>query len=125
LDTAPYPPKCDAPTHHTFDGKGLPNQHIYYFKSQTGNVVSNDAILTRLFIGTLKGVTFEWFMKLLVGSIKKWAYLEKLFLARFFEDGSEILVLTLLAAKQKKGESIKTFVKRFWSMTHHCPSGMT
>ena len=39
-----------------------------------------------LFIGTLKGVTFEWFMKLPAGSIKTWADLEKLFLARFFED---------------------------------------
>jgi len=37
---------------------------------QIGNVVSNDAIMTRLFIGTLKGVTFEWFMKLHAGLIK-------------------------------------------------------
>ena len=58
-DTAPYPPKFKAPTLHTFDSKGSPNQHIYYFKSQTEFVVSNDAIMTRLFIGTLKGVIFE------------------------------------------------------------------
>jgi len=55
----------------------LLNQHIYYFKSQTGNVVSNDAIMARLFVGTLKGVAFEWFMKHPVGSIKTWANLEK------------------------------------------------
>ena len=65
--------------------------------------------MARLFIGTLKGVAFEWFMKLPVGSIKTWADLDYLFLARFFEDDSEISVPTLLAAKQKKGESIKTF----------------
>jgi len=69
--------------------------------------------LARLFIGILKGVAFEWFMKLSVSSIKIWADIEKLFLAHFFEDDSEISVSTLLAAKQKKGESIKTFVKRF------------
>ena len=97
-DTTPYPPKFKAPILHTFDGKGSSNQHIY-FKSQTGNVVSNDAIMARLFIGTLKGVAFEWFMKLHAGSIKTWADLEKLFLARFFEDDTEILVPTLLAAK--------------------------
>jgi len=44
---------------HTFDGKDSPKQYIYYFKSQTGNVVSNDAIMARLCIGTLKGVAFE------------------------------------------------------------------
>ena len=81
--------------------------------------------MTRLFIGTLKGVTFEWFMKLPIGSIKTWADLEKLFLARFFEDNTEIFVPTLLATKQKKGESIKTFIENFWSMTLRCPSGMT
>jgi len=66
----PYPPKFKALTLQAFDGKGSSNQHIYYFKSQTGNVVSNDAILARLFICTLKGITFEWFMKLPEGSTK-------------------------------------------------------
>jgi len=69
-DTAPYPPKFKAPILHTFDGKGSSNQHIYYFKSQTGNVVSNDTIMAHLFIVTLKGVAFKWFMKLPVGLIK-------------------------------------------------------
>jgi hypothetical protein len=30
-DAAPYPPRFKAPTLHAFDGKGSPNQHIYYF----------------------------------------------------------------------------------------------
>jgi len=56
---APYPPKFKALTLYTFEGKGSPNQHIYYFKSQTGNVVSNNAIMARLFIGTLKEVAMN------------------------------------------------------------------
>jgi len=81
--------------------------------------------MARLFIDTLKGVASEWFMKLPAGSIKAWADLEKLFLACFFEDDTEISVPTLLAAKQKKGESIKTFVERFQRMVLCCPDGMT
>jgi len=57
-DLVPYLPKFKAPTLQAFDGKGSPNQHVYYIKSRTGNVVSNDAILVCLFIGTLKGITF-------------------------------------------------------------------
>ena len=87
--------------------------------------MANNAILTRLFIGTLKGVAFEWFMKLPAGSIKKWVDLERLFLAKFFEDDTEVSILTLLATKQRKGESIKTYVERFRSMALRCPSGMT
>jgi len=52
-----------------------------------------------LFIGTLKGLAFEWFMKLPEGSIKNWGDLEKLFLTRIFEDDSEITMPTLLATK--------------------------
>ena len=83
-DLFPYPPKFKALTLQAFDGKGSPNQHIYYFKSPTGNVVSNDPIMARLFISILKGVTFEWFMKHPASSIKTWANLKKLFLAHFF-----------------------------------------
>jgi len=64
-------------------------------------------------------------MKLTTDSIKTWTDIEKLFLARLFEDDTEILVPTLLTAKQKKEEFIKTFIKIFQSMTLHCPSDMT
>ena len=86
--------------------------------------MSNDAILVRLFISTLKRVAFEWFIKLHAGSIRKWADLEKFFLARFFEDDTKVSVPTLLVAKQNKGESIKTFMERFRSMVLQCQSGM-
>ena len=80
--------------------------------------------MAHLFISTLKGVTFEWFIKLHAGSIKTWANLKKLFLTHFFEDDTEVAMLTLLATKQKIGESIKAFVERFQSMTLCCPSDM-
>jgi len=60
-DSVPYPPKFKPPTLHAYDGKNSPNQHIYYFWSQTGNVIDNNASMARLFIGTLKGVAFDWF----------------------------------------------------------------
>ena len=101
-DTTPYLPKFKALTLHTFDDKRSSNQHIYYFKSQTGNVVSNDAIMARLFISTLKGVAFEWFMKLPAGSIKTWADLEKLFQARFFLNDTEISVTAYSQAKERR-----------------------
>jgi len=44
-NSVPYPPKFKPPTLHTYNGKSSPNQHIYYFRSQTGNVIDNDAIM--------------------------------------------------------------------------------
>jgi len=52
-------------------------------------------------------------MKLPEGSIKNGGDLEKLFLTRFFKDDSEITMPTLLAMRQRKGESVKAFVERF------------
>ena len=112
-DLIPYPPKFKALNLLAFDGKGSQNKHVYYFKSQTGNIISNDAILAHLFIGTLKGLAFEWFMKLPEGSIKNWGDLKKLFLSRFFEDDSKITKPTLLATRQRKRQSIKAFCRGF------------
>jgi len=64
-------------------------------------------------------------MKLPEGSIKNWGDLEKLFLAHFFEDDSEITMPTLLTTRQQKGEPVKAFVERFQNMALQCPSGMT
>jgi len=50
----------------------------------------DDAIMAHFFISTLKGVPFEWFMKLSTISIKAWADLEKLFSGSLFEDDIEI-----------------------------------
>jgi len=63
-------------------------------------------------------------MKLSTGSIMNWADLEKLFLARFFEDDTKLSVPTLIATKQKKEKSIKAFVERFWNLVLRCASDM-
>jgi len=75
-----------------------------------------------LFIGILKGIAFEWFMKLPEGSIRNWGDLEKLLLTRFFADDSEITMPTLLTMRQKKGEPLKAFVERFRNVALRCPA---
>ena len=96
-DSIPYPPKFKPPALHSYDGKSSPNQHIYYFRSQTGNIVGNDAIMARLFIGTLKGVAFDWFQSLPPGSINSWIDVETRFLSRFYEDDTEVTMDKLLS----------------------------
>ena len=87
---------------HTYDGKSSPNQHIYYFRSQTGNVINNDAIIARLFIGTLKGVAFDWFRSFPPGSINSLIDLETRFLSRFYEDATEVTMDKLLSLRRRK-----------------------
>jgi len=110
-DSIPYPPKFKPPMLHTYDDKSSPNQHIYYFRSQTGNVIDNDAIMARLFIGTQKGVAFDWFRSLPSGSINSWIDLETRFLFPFYEDDTEVTMDKLLSIVQRKGESVRTTSK--------------
>ena len=101
-DSIPYPPKFKPLTLHLYDCKNSPNQHIYYFWSQTGNVIDNDAIMITLFIGTLKGVAFDWFRSLPKGSINSWLDLKTRFLSRFYEDVTEVIMDKLLSTVKKK-----------------------
>ena len=86
-DSVPYPSKFKLPTLHTYNGKNSPNQHIYYFWSQTG--IDNDAIIARLFIGTHKGVAFNWFKSLPLGLINSWIDLETRFLIAKMKEQSK------------------------------------
>src|SRR5436190_10390044 len=87
--------------------------------------MGNDPVRTRLFISTLKGVAFEWFHKLPKGSITSWDDLEALFLSRFFEEEADINMHTLLLTKQKEGELVKDFIKRFRELAIRSRSGIT
>ena len=58
--------------------------------------------MARLFIGTLKGVSFDWFRNLPANSINSWLDLETRFLSRFYEDDTEVTMDTLLSAVQKE-----------------------
>ena len=63
--------------------------------------------MARLFIGTLKGVAFDWFRSLPPGSINFWIDLETRFLSHFYEDDTEVTMDKLLSTVQNKGESIR------------------
>ena len=80
--------------------------------------------MARLFIGTLKGVAFDWFRSLPPGSINSWIDLETRFLSRFYEDDTEVTMDKLLSTVQRKGESVRDYIKRFRNLSLMCPAGM-
>ena len=123
-DSVTYPPKFKPPMLHTYNGKGSPNQHIYYFRSQTGNIIDNDAIMVRLFIDTLKGVAFDWFRNLPSSSINSWIDGETWFSSRFYENNTELTIDKLLATVQKGEESVREYIVRFRNLSLMCPAGM-
>jgi len=124
-DSVPYPPKFKPPMLHTYDGKGSPNQHIYYFRSQIDNIIDNDTIMAKLFIGTLKGITFDWFKSLPSGSINSWIDLETRFLSQFYEDDTEVTIDKLLSMVQKGREFVWEYIEMFHDLSLMYPAGMS
>jgi len=116
-DSVPYPLKFKPPMLYTYDGKSSPNQHIYYFRSQTGNVIDNDTIMARLFISTLKREAFDWFRSLPPGFINSWIDFETRFLSRFYEDDTEVTMDKILSTLQKKGESVRDYIESFKNLS--------
>ena len=80
--------------------------------------------MARLFIGTLKGVAFDWFRSLPPGSVNSWIDLKTRFLSRFYEDNTEVTMDKLLSTIQKKGESVRDYTERFRNLSLMCPAGM-
>jgi len=62
--------------------------------------------MARLFIGTLKGVAFDWFRSLPSGSINSWVDLKPGFLSRFYEDDTKVTMDKLLSTVQKGGKPV-------------------
>src|SRR3954466_12432407 len=131
--TRPYPPEWDAepypkgfkvPALHLFDGTQLASQHVYHFKSLTGSVSNNEAMMTRLFFGTLQGVAFEWFKHLKPGCIKSWNDLKRRFLHRFPDCDLDVSSVTLASIKQKEGEPIREYIERFRRTTGRTRGGL-
>jgi len=80
--------------------------------------------MARLFIGTLKGVVFDWFRSLPANSIKTWLDLKNRFLSPFYEDDTEVTMDKLLSTLQKGGESVRDYIERFRNLSLMCPAGM-
>ena len=108
-----------------FDGNGSPTQHLIYFKSHLGVISGNEPLMVRSFVGTLRGPAFDWYRRLKPGSINSWEDLESMFLAHFFDDDTEVSIRTLFDEKQKGGESVDTFIKRFRNLAMNCRDPVT
>ena len=86
--------------------------------------MDNDAVMARLFIGTLKGVAFDWFRSLPSGSINSWVDLETRFLSRFYEDDTVVTMDKLLSMVQRGGEPVREYIMRFRNLSFICPASM-
>lgn len=97
----------------------------YCFQSQTGHLMDNDPVMSKIFASTLRGPVFTWFMRLPPETIKVWTDVEREFLGHFFDDDAKISVNSLLTTKQKEDKTVESFVECFREMLVQCSYDMS
>ena len=76
----------------------------------------------RLFLLSLSGVAFTWFILLPPNSVHIWADLEQKFHDYFFNGETELKLSHLTSVKQKIHEGVAEYIRRFRDIRNRCYS---
>ncbi|XP_021829945.1 uncharacterized protein LOC110770168 [Prunus avium] len=132
--TKPYPPEIDRtplsrnyrlPEFMLFSGDGQTSsiEHIGRFTAQCGEADS-DAQKLRLFVHSLTGAAFSWFINLPPNSVRDWSYMERIFHEHFYQTNREITVAELARMSQASDESPRDYLQRFKTCRNWCRTNL-
>ncbi|CAL9005312.1 unnamed protein product, partial [Prunus brigantina] len=132
--TRPYPPEIDRillprnyrlPEFTLFSGDGHTSsiEHIGRFTAQSGEADS-DAHKLRLFVHSLTGAAFSWFINLPPNSVRDWSDMERTFHEHFYQTNREITVAELARMSQATDESPRDYLQRFKTCRNWCRTSL-
>lgn len=107
-----FPPMFVQPHFNTFNGTSCPKQHIAYFESQCGSIVQHGDLLLKLFVLSLDGVPFTWYLNLKLYFILDWDAMKWVFVHQFHSTYRTVKLYELLSEKQWDNEFVVDFINR-------------
>ncbi|KAJ1438453.1 Retrotransposon gag domain [Sesbania bispinosa] len=107
---APYPADYQPPSFRKFDGTGSAREHL----------IDNKGLRMKEFSKSLSGGAFTWYVKPRPRSIQTWEDLATEFCEKFLEEEGAIHIMDLGRVKQKSGEGLIAFIKRYRDCTLQC-----
>ncbi|KAJ1399321.1 Retrotransposon gag domain [Sesbania bispinosa] len=117
---APYPSGYQPPTFRKFDGTESTREHLMSFLDDLGVHIDNANLRLKEFSKSLSGRAFTWYSKLRPSSIKAWEELAVEFCSKFLEEEGVLHIMDLGRVKQKSGEGLVTFIKRYRDRALQC-----
>ena len=114
------PNRYQPPKFLQFDGKGNPKQHIAYFVETYKNAGTQEDLLVKQFVRSLKGNAFDWYTDLEPESIDSWEQLEREFLNRFYSTRCTVGMMELTNTKQWKDEPVVDYINRWRFLSLDC-----
>nr|KYP56539.1 hypothetical protein KK1_002780 [Cajanus cajan] len=101
-----------------YDGTTDPDEHIDLYTTQVNLYTNSDAILCRVFPTSLKGAALHWYTQLPAESIDSFNTLIRRFTAQYATSRPHHTTSTTLEnLKQNDDEPLRTFMKRFSSIS--------
>jgi hypothetical protein len=123
-DLIPLPPKYRLPEFTKFSGaEGSSSiEHVSQYLAQLGMISVSDPLRVRFFSQSLTGPAFGWYTSLGPDSIRTWKQLEEQFHIQYHSEAVEARIANLAQVRQKRGETVAEFVRRFREMKNRCYS---
>ena len=117
----PYPERYEPRAFMQYDGrKGSVVKHVIKFINTLGPYAANEELCLREFSKSLCDRAYTWYINLKLGSIPTWDDMVDVFCTKYFH-GEEIVTLaTLQATKQRSGEDLMEYIKRFRDIALDC-----
>ena len=104
----------ELPNIKAYEGKADPQDHLDHFNDLMEVHMVPDLAKCRVFVVTLSNGAKKWFRSMLSGSVTSWQQLSTLFMRLFQATKQFVVPLAHLGnVKQKKGESLKSFLNHF------------
>jgi hypothetical protein len=123
-DLIPLPPKYRLPEFTKFSGaEGSSSiEHVSRYLAQLGMISVSDPLRVRFFSQSLTGPAFGWYTSLGPDSIRTWKQLEEQFHIQYHSEAAEAGIADLAQLRQKRGETVAEFIRRFREMKNRCYS---
>ncbi|XP_012833073.1 PREDICTED: uncharacterized protein LOC105953937 [Erythranthe guttata] len=115
-------PGSFRPVTYEYLGTSDPNEHLCRFNNTSDLHRFSEGVKCRVFTTTLAGPAQAWFSQLRPSSIGSFDQLASVFLDHFASSKKQKMsTLTLFAVKQREGEHLRSFIKRFITATLEVP----
>ena len=117
----PYPKGYETPNFSLFDGrKGSPKEHVSRFIDALGPHAADHNLRLREFSKSLTDRAYTWYTTLVAGLVRSWEDLASRFCKKYFEHEERVTITQLNYTRQRAGENLVNFVRRFRDLALDC-----
>ena len=117
----PYPERYEPRAFAQYDGrKGSAVEHVSKFIDTLGPYAVDEDLCLREFSKLLCNRAYTWYIDLKPESIPTWDDMVDVFCTKYFHGEETVTLATLQATKQRNGEDLMEYIKRFRDIALDC-----